>query len=81
MKQFLVVISILIFTGVQSQVQAPVAPKLKIEMTVEEAETIVAALQKEPYAKVATLINSIVSQANSQLRPDTTQGKVKPHKN
>lgn len=75
MKHLFVALSILIFTGVQSQVQAPVAPKLKIEMSVEEAETILAALQKEPYNKVSTLINSIVAQANRQLAD--TSGKKK----
>jgi hypothetical protein len=44
-------------------------------MSVEEAETIVAALQKEPYAKVATLINSIVAQANRQLTDSSGKKK------
>lgn len=75
MKQFLVVISILIFTGVQSQVQAPKFKTVKLELSVEDTQLIIDALQERPYAKVAGLIQNIVRQAETSLKDTVTKKK------
>lgn len=41
--------------------------KIKLEITVEEANTILAALGQQPYLKVADLIQNIQGQGASQL--------------
>jgi hypothetical protein len=42
---------------------------LKLEISVEEANIILASLSKQPYEAVSALIGKIHSQANEQLNP------------
>jgi hypothetical protein len=62
--------------------------KLRLEVTVQEAETIVLALRKMPYDQVALVIQNVVTQAQRQLadtvafppggaRPDTVKPKTR----
>lgn len=74
MKKALIVFAILSTTVAISQVVAP-EPKLKLEVTRAEAETIIKALSKLPYDESVGVINSIIVQANKQLAADTTTKK------
>ncbi len=49
--------------------------KLNIELTIEEVNQVLAALEVLPYRQVATLFEKIKSQAMEQLtpKPETTE--------
>ncbi len=53
---------------------------IALELTVEEANTILAALGQQPYIKVADLIQKIQSQAASQLENSKTTDLPKKSK-
>jgi hypothetical protein len=74
MKKALIALAILSTTAAISQVVAP-EPKLKIEVTRAEAQTIIKALSKLPYDESVEVINSIIVQANRQLADTTTKKK------
>lgn len=46
---------------------------LKFELTVEEANVVLAALGKMPYEQVVSVIVKIRDQAQAQLAPPTTE--------
>ena len=43
--------------------------KFSVEFTLEELQTVVDGLQKQPYERVAPIINSIMAQYNTQVAP------------
>lgn len=75
MKHLFVALSILIFTGVQFQVQGPKFKTVKLELSVEDTQLIIDALQERPYAKVAGLIQNIVRQAEASLKDTIAKKK------
>ena len=48
---------------------------IKFEVTVEEANAILASLARMPYEAVAALIDKLRSQGNSQVQPPQDSGE------
>jgi hypothetical protein len=46
---------------------------IKFEVTIEEANVILASLARQPYEAVAQLIDKLRSQGSSQVQPPTPQ--------
>ncbi|UII24677.1 hypothetical protein LVD15_15285 [Fulvivirga maritima] len=52
--------------------------KLNLEVTLEEANVILAALGQQPYLKVVDLIRKIQGQGAAQLRSDAAEKEAGP---
>jgi|GEM_PF-5283768 len=50
---------------------------LKFEVTMEEGNLLIAALAKQPFEAVASLINKLQQQAQGQLPPPPVEGDNK----
>ena len=46
---------------------------MKIELNLDQTNKVLSALGKEPYAEVAELIQTIVSQVEPQMNPKTDE--------
>jgi len=68
----LLIAILIIFAGFQTPM--PSAKNLKFEVSLEEANLIIDALQKEPFNKVSGLIQKLYTQAEAQIA-DTTKPK------
>jgi hypothetical protein len=55
--------------------------KIRLEITIDEANTILAALGQQPYLKVADLIQKIQTQGASQVNESSQQTVSTPHQN
>lgn len=75
MKHLITALTILIFTGATSQVQAPTQDKkLTLILSVQDVDVVLNALQQLPYKDAAGVIQSIYGQAQRQLN-DTIKKK------
>ena len=78
-------IALLIILGCILQGQAPAPPQqpktITLTLSVQDTETVLEALGKLPYEKVAPVVQSIWTQAQKQLNtqnlPDSTKQKNK----